>query len=76
VGELEIRINALEIVSATSLENLSSSVTPVQAPIESAFGNDHSPAAMALAGHLAFWFGLDISRVDVMFRRSALMRAK
>lgn len=37
---------------------------------------DHSKADAALMGHLAFWTGRDMARMDRLFRRSALMRAK
>ena len=37
---------------------------------------DHSAADAALMTHLAFWTGKDCPRMDRLFRRSALMRAK
>jgi len=37
---------------------------------------DHSAADAALMGHLAFWTGKDMPRMDRLFRRSALMRDK
>jgi hypothetical protein len=42
----------------------------------SAYGGDQSSADLALADYLAFWFGPDPTRIDRMFRRSALMREK
>src|SRR5262249_16112624 len=42
----------------------------------SAHGNDWSAADLALTGYLAFWFGPAADRIDRMFRRSGLMRAK
>ena len=36
----------------------------------------HSEADLALCGHLAFWLDRDPARIDSMFRRSGLMRAK
>lgn len=39
-------------------------------------GGDHSAADLALCAHLAFWFGRDPSRIDHVFRGSALMRDK
>ena len=38
--------------------------------------NDHSRADQALANHLAYWTNCDASRIDAMFRQSALMRPK
>ena len=38
--------------------------------------NDHSRADQALANHLAYWTNCDASRIDAMFRQSALMRLK
>ncbi len=35
-----------------------------------------SEADLALCAHLAFWTGRDASRIDALFRRSALMREK
>ena len=37
---------------------------------------DHSGADAALLSHLAFWTGKDCSRMDKLFRKSALMRDK
>ncbi len=37
---------------------------------------DHSSADAALLSHLAFWTGKDFKRMDVLFRRSGLMRDK
>lgn len=37
---------------------------------------DHSSADAALMGHLAFWTGRDMPRMDRLFRQSALMRDK
>jgi len=42
----------------------------------SGHGGDASSADMALSNILAFWFGPDSARVERVFRRSALMRAK
>ncbi|MDP9474003.1 MAG: phage/plasmid primase, P4 family, partial [Chloroflexota bacterium] len=42
----------------------------------SPYGGDDSSADLALCNHLAFWFGPDPTRIDRMFRRSALMRPK
>lgn len=43
----------------------------------SAYGGDHSRADLALCGMLAFWCGgPDRARIDRLFRRSKLMRAK
>ena len=39
-------------------------------------GGDHSRADMALACHLAFWWGGDAGAMDRMFRQSGLMRDK
>jgi putative DNA primase/helicase len=41
-----------------------------------AFGHDHSRADLALCSMLAFWCGSDALRVERLFRRSALFRAK
>jgi putative DNA primase/helicase len=41
-----------------------------------AFGHDHSRADLALCSMLAFWCGSDAVRVERLFRRSALFRAK
>jgi putative DNA primase/helicase len=40
------------------------------------YNNDHSKADQALCNILAFWTGGDIHRMDVLFRRSGLMRDK
>jgi putative DNA primase/helicase len=40
------------------------------------YGNDHSRADLALCRTLLFWCGGDAKRVDRLFRRSGLMRAK
>ncbi len=37
---------------------------------------DHSAADLALCSHLAYWTGGDATRVDALFRRSALYRPK
>lgn len=37
---------------------------------------DWSEADMSLCGHLAFWTGKDIQKMDNLFRKSALMREK
>ncbi len=37
---------------------------------------NHSSADAALMSHLAFWTGKDCARMDTLFRRSALIRAK
>jgi Protein of unknown function (DUF3987) len=42
----------------------------------SEYGGDESRADLALCGMLAFWTGGDAARVDALFRRSGLMRAK
>ncbi len=42
----------------------------------SRYDGDDSAADMALVDHLAFWTGGDAQRIDRLFRRSALMRAK
>ena len=39
-----------------------------------AYNNDHSSADLALCNMLAFWTGRDASRMDELFRRSALYR--
>ena len=41
-----------------------------------AHGGDHSRADLALCGLLAFWTHGDATRIDRLFRTSALMRAK
>lgn len=41
-----------------------------------AHANDHSRADQALANHLAYWTNGDPSKIDEMFRQSALMRPK
>jgi putative DNA primase/helicase len=41
-----------------------------------AFGHDHSRADLALCSMLAFWCSFDALRVERLFRRSALFRAK
>lgn len=38
--------------------------------------NDHSSSDLALCNHLAFWTGKSASRMDNMFRETALMRGK
>jgi hypothetical protein len=42
----------------------------------SGHGGDDSAADLALCGILAFWCGPDATRIDRLFRRSGLMRAK
>ena len=42
----------------------------------SGYGNDHSRADLALCRMLLFWCRGDAGRVDRLFRRSGLMRAK
>lgn len=42
----------------------------------SGYNGDDSAADMALCNSLAFWTGRDASRMDKLFRRSGLMRAK
>ncbi len=42
----------------------------------SAYEGDSSRADMALCGKLAFWLARDAARIDRVFRRSGLMRAK
>ncbi len=42
----------------------------------SAYGGDDSRADLALCSHLAFWAGDDPPRIDALFRRSGLHRAK
>jgi AAA domain len=42
----------------------------------SAYHGDHSAADLALCSHLAFWTQRDPERMDRLFRRSRLMRAK
>ena len=42
----------------------------------SGYDNDHSRADQALVNHLAYWTNCDASRIDAMFRQSALMRPK
>ena len=39
-------------------------------------GQTHSEADLSLCSHLAFWLDRDPARIDSMFRRSGLMRAK
>lgn len=38
--------------------------------------NDHSASDLALCNHLAFWTGKSATRMDTMFRETALMRDK
>ena len=40
------------------------------------YGDDDSRADLALCSYLAFWTNNDISRMDNLFRQSALMRSK
>ncbi len=42
----------------------------------SAHHGDHSAADLALCSHLAYWSGGDATRIDGIFRRSALYRPK
>jgi putative DNA primase/helicase len=42
----------------------------------SSYGDDDSSADLALCNILAFWCGPDASRIDLLFRRSGLMREK
>ena len=42
----------------------------------SVHGGDDSAADLALCSILAFWCGPDADRIDRLFRRSALFRAK
>ena len=42
----------------------------------SRYSDDESRADLALASHLAFWTNNDLSKMDSLFRQSALMRPK
>jgi hypothetical protein len=84
-GEKQLEHNAVDSLSDISDNELIQRAMAAQngsAFVElwyggtSGYGDDWSSSDLALCNKLAFWTGRDASRMDTLFRQSALMRGK